>query len=174
MNSERILFFDLETTGLGKDAGVVEVGIIDADGETVFHSLVNPFPILEWPKAEELHGLGPQRVKHAPLFHELIPAVFRVINGSTLVIYNAAYDTKYFPTEVLAACAHIRCAMIRFSSLKGELTEWGSYKWWKLFEASKIAGYVSEDGVRHRVIGDCKATRAVWRYCERREGFLGD
>ena len=36
------IFLDTETTGTGQTDRIIQIGIVDAQGETLFQSLVNP------------------------------------------------------------------------------------------------------------------------------------
>ena len=169
MTKLRTLFLDTETTGLNADSsGIVEIGIVDAAGETVLSSLVNPWPHREWAQAQAIHGISPEMVRNAPLIHDLWPAIFKIIQGSQLIIYNAQYDVQFFPNGTLGYC-EIECAMLRYGRVKGVRGNRGDWKWWKLVEAASDCDHDWTGTKAHRAVADCLAARTVWNFCERKE-----
>ena len=95
------IFLDTETTGLGTlpSTEVVEVGIVDQDGNTVFHSLANPGHPIPF-RASQIHGITDSMVAHAPPADEVRMRVLEVCAGIDVVIYNSAYDLKYLPGRI--------------------------------------------------------------------------
>ena len=64
------LFFDTETTGLGSNAEIVEVGVVDAVGKTVLESLVRPRRRIP-SDAIAVHGISNEMVRDAPTWAEV-------------------------------------------------------------------------------------------------------
>jgi len=166
--TQRTLYLDTETTGLDpRTSGVVEIAIVDDAGEVLLQSLVNPWPHKAWPEAEAIHGITPEMVKHAPLIHDLWPAIFKMVQGSRLVIYNAEYDRQFFPNGALMYC-DIECAMLRYSRAAGVMGPRGTPKWHKLVDAASDCEH-EWNGKAHRAVADAQACRTVWRYLEAEE-----
>ena len=68
------IFLDTETTGFRETDEVVEISIIDIDGETLFSSLVKPrIPIP--PDAMRVHGITEQMVADAPVWADIYPNI---------------------------------------------------------------------------------------------------
>lgn len=64
------LIVDTETTGLGDDAEIVEIAVVDSQGSIVFDSLVKPRrPIPR--EASDIHGITNAAVEDAPGFAQL-------------------------------------------------------------------------------------------------------
>ena len=74
------LFFDTETTGLGSNAEIVEVGIVDAVGKTVLESLVRPRRRIP-SDAIAVHGISNEMVRDAPTWGEVWPQVRQLFTG---------------------------------------------------------------------------------------------
>lgn len=92
------LFLDLETTGLKKSDHVVEVGIIDAQGQVLFSSLVNPgCPIPA--DASEVNGVTDADVIDAPAWPEVLPLLGRLLANRVVVAHNAKFEAKFLPKE---------------------------------------------------------------------------
>ena len=158
-----VVFLDLETTGLGARDAVVEIAIIDAEGNVLINSLVRPKHRKRWPDAEAIHGIGPAEVADAPTLDLLMPSITAAVRGTQVVIYNAAFDSKFLP-EALEAAALVHCCMLQYAKFKGDWNEYhNNYRWHKLTDAAKHIGYRFE-GDAHRALADCKATRAVWQH----------
>ena len=97
-----LLLFDSETTGL--EGYLVEIGIIDRDGQQVFHSLVNPQCEIE-AGAQEVHGISADDVKNAPTFADIEPQLRALLEYKNVVIYNAGFDIGVLRREVVRETA---------------------------------------------------------------------
>lgn len=61
------MILDTETTGLDYDDKIVEIAVIDLDGNVLINTLVDPNKAI--PKeATEIHGIANKMVENAPLF----------------------------------------------------------------------------------------------------------
>lgn len=103
---------DLETTGLdigGARPGICQIAAKKFDNydtsqiaapylEEEFETLVNPeLPPSEFwhPKAIEATGIGPEQVKDAPTFFEVLPQLAQFVCGcDTWVGYNSEFDVR--------------------------------------------------------------------------------
>ena len=162
------IFLDTETTGLHppKDK-IVEISIIDGDGMPLINTLVNPGRPIGF--ATTIHGIDDAMVADSPTIEDLMPDILAIVRGSHLVIYNAAYDTRFFPCG-LSDASEISCAMKRYAKIRGEMNpRFGDYRWHKLTAAAEHIGYEWE-GTAHRALADTLATRAVWNWMESHEG----
>jgi DNA polymerase III subunit epsilon len=87
------LFLDTETTGLGSDAEIVEVAIIDSKGNSVYESLVKPSRKI--PRdAVQIHGITDQMVQDAPKWSEIWFQINDILLGRYTGIYNADFDLR--------------------------------------------------------------------------------
>jgi DNA polymerase-3 subunit epsilon len=101
----REIILDTETTGLEPADGhrIVEIGAVELfnhmpTGRT-FHQYINP--LRPMPKeAFEVHGLGDDFLRDKPVFKAIGQAFLDFIEGSTLVIHNAAFDMKFLNAEL--------------------------------------------------------------------------
>lgn len=89
----KIVFLDTETTGLDDDAQVVEIAIVNADGAVIFESYVKPTVSVN-PEAQAVHGIGPEKLASAPTWPEIAEQVRAALEGKTVVIFNADFDTR--------------------------------------------------------------------------------
>lgn len=93
MKREKVLFFDLEMTGLYEHDEVLSVTVADGTGKTVFDTLVRPVRKKKWKRTEEIHGITPEDVKDAPTMAEIAPALRGVLDGAErLIAFGTATD----------------------------------------------------------------------------------
>lgn len=164
------LYFDTETTGLENNAEIVDIAIVDHDGEIILNTLVRPTTPIP-AAATEKHGITDDMVENSPTFADCWPLIAALFRGRAVVSYNAAYDARLiaqsyvrpFPTVSGGlASMHIdyRCAMQLFARINGEWNDYyQSYRWKRLEFAAEAAGYPAWK--QHRALGDTLAARAV-------------
>jgi len=114
----RIIVGDIESTGLGTDAGIVEIAWIELNdsGETKasFHSLIDPgIPIPHG--ASAIHGITDAMVTHEPTIEEFMQMHnYPLQEGEIiLVAHNAAFDFRFFGKHIknaLTPCCTLRLA----------------------------------------------------------------
>ena len=153
-------FLDTETTGLHPPHDkLVEVAIVDEAGTIILDTLVNPERPIGF--ATQIHGISDEMVASAPSLEVLWPDILNIIEGNHIIIYNAQFDTNFFPDQLNAA-AKICCAMLRFAAIFGQKhPSYGSYTWQKLTTAARHMNY-EWVGDPHRALADTLATRALW------------
>lgn len=93
LDRKKVLFFDLELTGLYFHDEVLSVTLTDGTGATVFDSLVRPVRKKKWKDTEKIHGITPEMVKDAATFAELAPRLREIFGGAQrLVAFGTATD----------------------------------------------------------------------------------
>jgi DNA polymerase-3 subunit epsilon len=162
----KTFFLDTETTGLHPPHDkLVELAIINEAGDVVLDTLVNPERPIGY--ATQIHGISDEMVSTAPTMENLWPKIRNIVVGSHIVIYNAQFDTRFFPDQLNCA-AKVSCAMLRFAPIYGEMHPYyGDYAWQKLTTAAACINY-EWVGDAHRALADTLATRALWIWMENR------
>jgi DNA polymerase-3 subunit epsilon len=163
------VFLDTETTGVGPQDEVVEICVLDGNGEVLVDSLVRPVGELH-PEAVRHHGITATMLAGAPSWPKVWPQVEAAIGDSPLAIYNADFDTR------LMRQSHSRhglrwtideerliCVMHLYAEYYGE---WDrrreAFRWQKLEAAARQSGILLRN--THRARDDALLTRAVLRY----------
>jgi DNA polymerase-3 subunit epsilon len=95
------IFLDTETTGLKARDEIIEIAILDHDGEPLMDSLVRP-TIRIPTDAHAIHGITDDMVKDAPTWRELWPEIEGNLRGKQLAIYNAEFDLRMMKQSHLA------------------------------------------------------------------------
>jgi DNA polymerase-3 subunit epsilon len=155
-----IVYLDTETTGLSAANGdaIVEIAIVDHLGRTLIDTLVNPERSIP-PFVSRVHGINDQMVRGQPTLRELLPEIRAAIRGKELDIYNATFDTSFFPNRLREASA-VRCAMREFAAQRGGRPP-------RLADAAAHVGH-RWTGEAHRALADALACRSVWDWLRRR------
>lgn len=162
-------YLDTETTGLGPDAEVVELALLDGKGRPLINTLVRPERATRWPDAQRIHGITPAMVAGAPTLAQLELSLLRALVGNHLVVYNLGYDLPLMPKSVQRAPVKFSCAMQDFAAHYGDWNDYhGSFRWQRLTVAAEYVGHTWE-GPAHRAAADAQACRSVWRYLCRPE-----
>ena len=105
---KKLIVLDTETTGLEVEQGhrIVEVGAVAlADRRRTdlhFHSYLNPQRAID-EEAEKVHGLSLERLTNEPEFPEIAESFLEFVEGSILVIHNAAFDLGFLNAELKRA-----------------------------------------------------------------------
>ena len=159
------IFLDTETTGFSPDAGahVVEIAIVDERGRTLIDTLLDPRQEIPW-QAQKIHGISDRMVRGKPTLQDVLPRIREIIAEEEVVIYNAAFDTRFFPDRLRHARA-VSCAMTRFAGSLGG-------PWRKLEVAARHVGH-QWTGPAHRALADALACRSVWLWLESESRKLG-
>lgn len=164
---DKFLVLDTETTGLGNNAEIIEISLIDQDGHILIDTLVKPSqPIPD--DAIAIHGITNEMAANgknwADVYEVLKGYLDNIIN---LVIYNADYDLRLIHqtnqnhnVESNKFSCTSYCAMLDYAEFWGDYNEFhDSYRWQKLTMAAKQQGVEVENA--HRALGDCKMTLSI-------------
>lgn len=167
---EGYLFIDTETTGLGEDAEIVEICIIDSHGFIMLNTLIKPTkPIPD--EAIAIHGITNEMVVFAPEWTDICGAVEELFRRFGFVIYNAKYDIRLISQTYRLngqsssaapwmLASNSVCAMKLYAEYRGELGKCDGYKWHKLVDAAAHEG-VKGEGKAHRALADCLMTLGI-------------
>lgn len=149
----KFLILDTETTTKYTNrAEAVELGIINQDGKTVFHSLLKPIFRIDKP-AIDVHGIHMGKVKNAPLFVDVYPKLKQILENQHVLIYNASFDNRVLKNS----CTFYKIPPIDYSSycvMRAYKQFTGAKKHVKLEKASGVK-------TRHRVLEDCRDTLSI-------------
>lgn len=143
---------DTETTGLNpKHCRVVEITVLDGEGNLLFDSLVNPALAIPQ-EVSKIHGISDAHVSASPAIFELWPKFKEAVAGRRLIAYNSAYDRAVLHHEASrheleSIGGNWECAMTRYSAFVGAWNpRFGNYRFQKLPSAG------------HRALVDCQVT----------------
>ncbi len=163
------IVIDTETTGLNAETDeLLQVSIIDTDGNVLFDSYFKPTRHSEWKEAENVNGISPELVANSPTINEKIAAINDILRSADEVIgYNIGFDIGFLKSNGAIFNAEYRVVdvMKMFAPVYGVWSEErNDYKWQKLTTAANYYGYDwSEHEKAHNSLGDCYATLCVYK-----------
>lgn len=172
---KRCLILDTETTGLNIFDAILELAIINQDGDTLFNSLLKPefcngMPTQytdAWPDATAVNGITPEMVANAPRLSELRDQVLETIGDQPVVIYNADFDTAFLQRAGITLTNPV-CLMKGFAKYYGEWSSYyKDYKWQSLDIACAIMEI--DRATRHRALADTQDALKLLRAIAERE-----
>ncbi len=158
--------FDFETTGLSKDAKIIEIGAVKVkEGYLVsrYSSLVDPGISID-PMITEITGISDEMVSGKPTIDQLIPSFYEFTEQLPLVAHNAPFDCRFLERDALAAGFHFDHEVfdtLRFA--RKVLPELRSYKLGTLTALLKIP---LNDA--HRAWCDAEATARLYMYLKKK------
>ena len=166
MKRERVIFFDLELTGVYDHDEIISISILDGNGTLIMDTLVKPAHTKKWKKTEKIHGITPEMVADAPLLKDLIPRTKEIFeNADAIIAYGISTDFSHIKyiydtqAERDALREKTRCAAneyVRFIQEHHPELNHAS-----LGDAMECLG-VAWEGVAHTSIADTIGCAKVW------------
>ena len=166
MDRDKVLFFDLELTGVYDHDEIISISIIDANAKVIMNTLVKPSHKKKWKNTVKIHGITPEMVADKPLLDELIPEIKEIFdNADNLIAYGVSTDyshIKYiYDTEEERELLKkkTRCCANEFVRYAHEHLPDMQHA--ALTDAMSALG-IEWDGVPHSAIADTVACMKVW------------
>jgi DNA polymerase III subunit epsilon len=164
----RPVFLDTETTGLDRNAEIVEISVVDIDGSVLFESLVRPLRPIP-PETTRIHHITNEMVQKAPTWVSIWPNLRPVLVGRPIAIYNEEFDIRMMKqTHGLYKLAwretfKTHCIMQLYARFRGE---WDPRRMGYKLHSLDAAGKMSQISIpnSHRASDDTKLARALLFY----------
>ena len=160
----RTYILDTETTGLEDNDEILQLSIINGLGDICYNSYYKPIYKKEWPEAEKVNHITPEKVKDCNLFIEACIPAFEIIEqGQAIVGYNLPFDLRMIKNNRASA---LLPAGIKYIDCMPAMKKLITAPWVSLVTASKHFNY-QPTGDFHDSIEDCRATLHVFKsLCE--------
>ena len=106
--TKKYIILDTETTGLEVLQGhrIIEIGAVLVNdrkkSKEHFHTYLNPSRLID-EEASKVHGIMNEDLLNKPSFDEIAEEFLEFVDGSTLVIHNAAFDVGFLNNELKLA-----------------------------------------------------------------------
>ena len=166
MERERVLFFDLELTGVYDHDEIISVSITNGNGEVLMDTLVKPLRKKKWNRTEKIHGITPAMVQDAPLLDDIIPTLKEMFEGAdNLIAFGVSTDYSHIKyiydsiSEQEALHQKTRCCALEFVRFQSEHHPEDNHA--SLVDAMRTLG-IGWDGIPHSSIADTIACMKVW------------
>ena len=166
MDPSRVLFFDLELTGVYDHDEIISISIVDGNEQLIMDTLIRPVHKKKWKRTEKIHGITPAMVQDAPTLAELTPKIKELFqNADNLIAYGVSTDyshIKYiYETEAErdALRDKTRCCANEFVRFIHEHRPDVLHA--SLVDAMACFG-IDWDGIPHSSVADTFACCRVW------------
>lgn len=159
----KYIVLDTETTGLNAaEDELLQVSIIDEEGNVLFDSYIRPTQHTEWAEAERVNHITPEMVDNSPTIEEVMPEINNILKRYDKIVgYNVRFDADFLKNNgaEFADNTNFVDSMKIFS-----LYFSADNKRCKLTEAADYFCYDwSEHEEAHNSLGDCYATLYVYK-----------
>lgn len=165
IENEKLVILDTETTGLGGRDEVVQVAVIDRDGQVLVDTLVQPAQAAISREAYNVHRISPAMVADAPTLLDIWSQLHEALAGKTVAVYNVDFDRRLLKQSALAN-EHKPTAVWLNGLDWVDVMEpyrrlYKSRQWQKLTHACYQQSVAVEDA--HSALGDCRMVLALLR-----------
>lgn len=156
------IVIDTETTGLDADTDeLLQVSIIDGQGNTLFNSYIKPLFTENWDGAMAVNHITPEMVANAPNIFEVKQEINRILNSANIIVgYNTNFDLSFLSAVGIEnSKATVIDVMQDFADIYGEWSDkYGCNKGQKLTKCAEYYGYDWGTDIAHDSLADCRAT----------------
>jgi DNA polymerase III subunit epsilon len=161
---------DIETTGsTPQSAGITEIAIVIHNGVEVtgkYVTLINPRHKIP-PFIVNMTGISDEMVAAAPLFEEVAPQIYNLLNGRVFVAHNVSFDYSF--VHYLLGRSGFQWSAPKLCTIKLSRRVFPGLDKYGLGSLTRDLGIKIEG--RHRAWGDAAATAQVLTMAIEKEGM---
>ncbi|WP_422486888.1 hypothetical protein [Gudongella sp. DL1XJH-153] len=162
LKSKDIVMMGLSTTGLGENADIIEVSIVDSNQNILFDSLIDTSVPIDR-DAFFVNGLSLEDLEGKPMFSDVADKIVETIKGKIVCFYGAGYGIRLFRQSSEAHntvnpvnyMADVFCIQESYKDYKGEdYCPKGNSPYISLLAAAKEEGVEYAKGKKRRSLSD--------------------
>lgn len=161
---------DIETTGsTPQSAGITEIAIVIHNGVEVtgkYVTLINPRHKIP-PFIVNMTGISDEMVAGAPLFEDVAPQIYNLLNGRVFVAHNVSFDYSF--VHYLLGKSGFQWSAPKLCTIKLSRRVFPGLEKYGLGSLTRDLGIKIEG--RHRAWGDAAATAQVLTMAIEKEGL---
>ena len=157
---------DFETTGVEYEDEILQVTVINQDGNVLINEHCKPTFKISWEEAQRINNITPEMVKDKKPFETYVDQLSEIfLNAEQIIIYNVPfelmflkkYKVKYEEENKVYEIPRFYDLMIEFAEVYGDWNEkYDCYKWQSLITCAAYYGYQFDNA--HDALADCRAT----------------
>jgi len=163
------VYLDTETTGMHFNSEVVEIGILDDQGQVLFDQLVRPRGKMD-PAAGRVHGITQEMLESAPTWEQVWPQAEAFLRGKRIGVYNVEFDLRLMKQTHSRSWLTWSLPDTNFFDIMKLYAryhgDWDplhkSYRYQSLEMAGRQCGIRLPNA--HRAVDDCLLTRALLHF----------
>lgn len=160
----KFITLDTETTGFSTEDEVLSCSVVDQDGNILIDTLVKPIYKTSWDAAQRIHGISPEMVFSKGISYNSLLSQLRqtVEDYEYVIIYNAKFDTKFFPRYFFEN-NRVLCAMeSSLAFLSNHPTYEAPHRYLKQVVLAQLLGIETNDISLHSSKDDAELCRRIW------------
>lgn len=93
MIDDNFIIFDTETTGIGAEDEIVELGIIDCRGNVLYDGMFKPTQPMN-PAASKVSGITDEMLADKPSFEDWFGYIVELMAGAGVIAFNESFDER--------------------------------------------------------------------------------
>ncbi|CAM3162970.1 3'-5' exonuclease [Streptobacillus ratti] len=152
------IVLDLETTGIRENDEIIQLSIIDTNGEKLFDEYFKPLNVTEWKEAYKIHNISKEMLENKSSIEEYREKIQSILDFTDYMIgYGIDFDYKLLQRQGFSV-EHIK---------KIDISDYFKYIYRKIFNDPKLkrpkliecsSYYEFKDKGFHNSLTDCFAT----------------
>lgn len=95
MIDKNFVIFDTETTGVGPEDEIVELGIIDCRGNVLYDGMFKPSQKMN-PAASKVSGITDEMLADKPPFEDCFGHIVELLDAPGVIAFNESFDERMF------------------------------------------------------------------------------
>ena len=166
VNKNNVIVIDTETTGLPDEFHsvsvieheILQLVMIDGTGSILINELFKPVNNITWPKAQIVHGIGPEDVLDKSAITNFTKNIQFIVDSANLIVaYNLQFDLFFLRAiGITFSGKYYYDVMHEFARKHANNRRYGSGKFVTLKKCAAYYGYRLADA--HNAEADARAT----------------
>ena len=167
--ASKFVVLDTETTGLEDTDQIIEIAIVDYNGNTIMNTRLNPSVDID-PGAQSVHGISIDDLHGLPQYPDIEAELRAALEGKSIIIFNSSFDIRMLRQTALAFNRSVKwledpstyCAMRQAVKKYGATNRYGTISLSNAVIRSKCGWH----GEAHSALGDALTTLELWKKME--------
>jgi DNA polymerase III subunit epsilon len=160
------VYLDTETTGMGNYDQVIEIGVIDDQGQVLIDQLVKTHKKID-PAAGRVHGITQEMLESAPTWESVWSQAEAFLMNRSIGVYNVEFDVRlikqsHYPSGIRWSIPEQNFfdIMKLYARFYGDRDPYHhTYRYQSLEQAGRQCGIRLNN--THRAVDDCLLARAL-------------
>ncbi|EPJ43974.1 MAG: hypothetical protein OFPI_41070 [Osedax symbiont Rs2] len=147
------LYISTKNSGSGEFAQVIEIALLDASQNVIFHSQIRPSVAID-KDAEQYHAINLSSLQGRPVWPDVIDRLKNLLRGRKVIIFDAIYETRILKQSCQAYALDIEwidalsvnCAMYLSANAYGSDNRYGTTSITHALQKAQVGQITSQSG----------------------------